>query len=201
VNPALPDGPAVQSGGSAVSDAPPAAPPPDWLRHTLTITGPAGSVAKFRAAASGPGTIPWHLDLDHEEARLLAPMITEGVEARLLARALRAAIAVNHAKVLAGEGRGCAFDLHRLVPVPASILALGDDAPAARHWLWSHWGTVWPLRHVRSLERHEDRRLRRTARFVVAFRSADWTPWQAISRLRRDWSDLVFAIQPHYDDG
>ena len=196
----LPDRHALSGGEPAASDAPPP-PPPDWLHHTLTISGPAGSVAKFREAARGPGSIPWHLDLDHEAARLLAPMITEGIEARLLARALREAIAANHDKVLAGEGRGCPFDLHRLVPVPASILALGDDAPAARHWLWSHWGTVWPLRHVRRLDRHVDRRLRRTARFVVAFWSADWTPWQAIRQLRRDWPDLIFDIRPRYDDG
>jgi hypothetical protein len=56
-------------------------------------------------------------------------------------------------------------------------------------------------RHVRSLDRHADRRLPRTARFVVEFWSADWTPWQAIRQLRRDWSDLIFDIRPHYDDG
>jgi hypothetical protein len=195
----LPDSQALRTGGSAARDAP--RPPPDWLGHTLTVTGPAGSVGQFRTAARGPGTIPWHLDLVHEEVRLLAPMLSEGIEARLLARALREAIAANHDKVLAGEGHDCPFDLHRLVPVPASILALGDDAAAARQWLWSHWGTVWPLRQVRILDRHADRRLRRTARFVVQFRSADWTPWQAIGRLRLDWSELNFDIRPHYDDG
>jgi hypothetical protein len=194
----LPDRQALRGGEPAAREAPP---PPDWLRHTLTISGPAGSVATFREAAHGPGTIPWHLDLDHEEARLLAPMISEGIEARLLARALREAIEANHHRVLAGEGPGCPFDLHRLIPVPLSILSLGDDDPAARQWLRSHWGTVWPLRHVRVLDRHADRRLRRTARLVIAFRSADWTPWQAIRRLRRDWSDLIFDIRPHYDDG
>jgi len=170
-------------------------------RRQEAISGPAGSVGKFREAARGPGTIPWHLDLDHEEARLLAPMITEGIEARLLARALREAIEASHHKMLAGQGRGCPFDLHRLVPVPDSILALGDDDPAATAWLRSHWGTDWPLRHVRILDRNADRRLRRTARLVLEFWSADWTPWQAITRLRRDWSDLIFAVRPHYDDG
>ncbi len=193
----LPDRQPPRGGEPAARDAP----PPDWLRHTLTISGPAGSVATFREAAHGPGTIPWHLDLDHEEARLLAPMISQGIEARLLARALREAIEANHHRVLAGEGPGCPFDLHRLIPVPLSILSLGDDDPAARQWLRSHWGTVWPLRQVRVLDRHADRRLRRTARLVIAFRSADWTPWQAIRRLRRDWSDLIFDIRPHYDDG
>ncbi len=192
---------AARKGELVAGDAPPVLPRPDWLRHTLTISGPTGSVEKFQERARGPGSIPWRLDLDHEEARLLAPMITEGIEARLLARALRDAIEASHHKVLAGQGRGCPFDLHRLVPVPDSILALGDDDPAAADWLRSHWGTTWPLRHVRILDRNADRRLRRTARLVIEFWSADWTPWQAITHLRRGWPDLIFAIRPQYDDG
>ena len=50
----------------------------DWLRNRLTVSGPAGEVARFRAAARGTGGIPWQLDLDHEEARLLAPMAGQG---------------------------------------------------------------------------------------------------------------------------
>jgi hypothetical protein len=191
---------APRKGELVAGDAPPERSRPDWLRHTLTISGPAGSVAKFQETARGPGTIPWRLDLDHEEARLLAPMITEGIEARLLARALRDAIEASHHKVLAVQGRGCPFDLHRLVPVPDAILALGDDDPASTIWLRSHSGTTLPLRHVRILDRNADRRLRRTERLVIEFWSADWTPWQAIAGLRRDWPDLIFDIRPHYDD-
>src|SRR5271165_4140123 len=73
---------------------------PDWLRTTLTVSGPATAVARFRRAANGTGGIPWHLDLDHEEARLLAPMAAAGIEARLLARDLRAVIAARHDRVL-----------------------------------------------------------------------------------------------------
>ncbi len=192
---------AARKGELGAGDAPAERSRPDWLRHTLTISGPTGPVARFQEAARGPGTIPWRLDLDHEEARLLAPMITEGIEARLLARALRDAIEANHHKVLAGQERGCPFDLHRLVPVPESVLALGNDDPAATSWLRSHWGTTWPLRHVRILDRNADRRLRRAARFVIEFWSADWTPWQAITRLRRSWPDLIFDIRPHYENG
>ena len=36
----------------------------DWLFHRLVMTGPAATVAAFRAAASGAGTIPWRLDGD-----------------------------------------------------------------------------------------------------------------------------------------
>lgn len=175
----------------------------DWLRHLLTVSGPAAEVEEFRAAAKGTGAVPWHLDLDAEEARLFAPMATEGADARALARELRAIIAARHDRVLASwAGPGtCPLDLHRLIPVPNAILALGDDDPAAQAWLRTHWGTTQKLRHVRIVEENADRRLRRSARIAIEFWSADWTPWQAILRLRRDWPKLVFAIRPRYDDG
>ena len=136
---------------------------PDWLRNTLTVSGPATAVAQFRTAANGTGAIPWHLDLDHEEARLLAPMATAGIEARLLARELREVIAARHERVLAlwAQPGRCPLDLHRLIPVPGAILRLGDDLPAAKTWLWTHWGTTQPLRQVRIVADQPDRRLRR----------------------------------------
>lgn len=174
----------------------------DWLRHRLTVSGPAGEVARFHAAARGTGGIPWHLDLDHEEARLLAPMAGQGPDARALARELREVIAARHDRLLARwqEAGGCPFDLHRLIPIPACILALGEDAPAARAWLWAHWGTTQPLRQVRLREENADRRLRRSARIAFEFLSADWTPWQAFRRLRRDWPTLIFAVDPRYGE-
>jgi hypothetical protein len=174
----------------------------DWLRHVLTVSGPATTVAAFRDAAMGAGAIPWHLDLDHEAARLLAPMATAGADARVLAHELRDAVAAHHARVLAQIARGgvCPLDLHRLIPVPQRVLRLGPDDPASQLWLWQHWGTPQPLRHVRVLDRQTDRRLRRSARFVVEFFAADWTPWPALVRLRQDWA-LVFAIRPEYGDG
>ena len=175
----------------------------DWLGHLLTVSGPAAEVQKFREAARGTGAVPWHLDLDAEEARLFAPMATEGAEARALARELRDIIAARHDRVLANWARpgACPLDLHRLIPVPGALLALGEDAPATQEWLRAHWGTTQPLRHVRIVEENADRRLRRTGRIVMDFWSADWTPWQAILRLRRDWGKLVFAVTPRYDDG
>ena len=174
----------------------------DWLRHRLTVSGPAAEVARFRAAARGTGGVPWHLDLDHEEARLLAPMAGQGRVARSLARELREVIAARHDQVLTRwhEPGGCPLDLQRLIPIPDAILALGEDAPAAQHWLWSHWGTTYPLRQVRLLQENADRRLRRSARLVYEFLSADWTPWQAIMRLRRDWPKLVLAVDPRYGE-
>ena len=64
----------------------------------------------------------------------------------------------------------------------------------------SHWGTT-QLRAVRIRAEGADRRLRRKAEIVYEFRSADWTPWQAILRLRRDWPKLVLTVRPSYQDG
>jgi site-specific recombinase XerD len=50
----------------------------DWLLNRLTVSGPAAEVARFRAAARGTSAVPWSLDLDQEEARLLAPMASAG---------------------------------------------------------------------------------------------------------------------------
>ena len=174
----------------------------DWLRHVLRISGPAAEVVRFQAAARGAAAIPWHLDLDHEEARLLGPMVTEGIAARVLARELRAAVAAHHARVVAQVAAGgvCPFDLHRLVPVPEAILRLGPDDPASIRWLWTHWGTLQALRHVRLLEGEGDRRLRRTARLALEFYAADWSPWQALLRMRARWPVLVFDLRPDYGD-
>ncbi len=176
----------------------------DWLRHTLTLSGPAADVAAFQIRARGPSAIPWHLDLDHEEMRLLAPMAAAGPAARGLAHELREQLAAHQERVLAAAdqpGGGCPLDLHRLLPIPGRLLMLGSDAPASRLWLWTHWGTLQPLRHVRVLEHVADARLKRIARVAWEFWSADWTPWPAIVRLRQDWPDLMFDVRPHYDDG
>ena len=172
----------------------------DWFWTTVTVSRPAGTVARFRRTACGTNAAPWHVDLDYEEARLLAAMASAGAEARLLARALREVIAARQERVSshwAGPGR-CLFDLHRLVPIPADILALGSGDPASLRWRQENWGTAKPLRHVTILDRLEDKRLRRSARFSVRFQSADWTPWQAILRLRREWHELVFNVRPDY---
>lgn len=63
---------------------------------------------------------------------------------------------------------GCPLDLHRLIPISDAILALREDAPAARQGLWTHWSTTQPLRQVRVLEENGDGRLRRSARVVFA---------------------------------
>ena len=95
----------------------------------------------------------------------------------------------------------CPLDLHRLIAVPARVLRLGPDNPASLRWLQTHWGTSQALRHVRVLDGDADRRRRRTAVVTYAFYSADWSPWQALLRLRADWPSLVFELRPEYGDG
>ncbi|MDT8278865.1 hypothetical protein RQ734_22700, partial [Roseomonas mucosa] len=123
--------------------------------------------------------------------------------ARILARRLRDAAAANHQRAIAriGTDYSCPFDLHRLLPVPPGILRLGPDDPDSRTWLWTHWGTTRPLRHVRELESTLDGRKRRMAELRVEFWSADWSPWQALRRIRRDWPALSFDLRPDYADG
>lgn len=200
----------MKDGGHANPVAPATAPQgvpapthPDWLRHALTLTGPAFDVAAFQAEAHGPSAIPWHRDPDDEEMRLLVLMTSSGASARGLARDLREQVAQRQDRVHAAAARSggdCPLDLHRLVPIPNRILQLGCDAPQSRLWLWTHWGTLWPLRHVRVLDDLVDGRLKRSARVAWEFWSADWTPWQALVRLRQDWPSLMFDLRPDYGD-
>ena len=97
----------------------------------------------------------------------------------------------------------CPLDLHRLLPVPAALLRLGPDHLEARRWLWEHWGTTWPLRHVAELPAPKagQQPVREPGRLRLGFWSADWTPWPAIARLRRDWPALRFEVRPVYDAG
>ena len=177
------------------------------------MTGPAATVAAFRAAASGAGTIPWRLDgdsLQEDWFHLLVNSAQRSLSltgARVLAGQLREAVEHRHAVAVArvGHSRACPLDLHALVPVPAAVLLFGPDHPDALAWLWQHWGTTQALRHVApdtaptrtlapELAVGEDR-------LQLSFWSADWTPWRALERIRADWPSLRFGLQPHYDAG
>jgi hypothetical protein len=190
-------------------------------------------VEEFRHAAAGTGIIPWHLDLDVLEEdwflRLMSPPrgpateppVLSAVGARVLARQLREAVAARQeaAIALVGHSRACPFDLHALVPVPDDILRLGPDDPGSLAWLWEHWGTTEPLRHVENAtsqrisgggdvdlgstgERQHHSRHQKTAggrKIVFTFWSADWTPWRALSQIAAAWPALSFDVRPHYE--
>jgi len=178
----------------------PGLPQPDWLQTTLCITGPADTLAAFRAAAAGAGVVPWAMDYDRLEEDwfylLMAPppsrRAISAAGARILARRLREAAWARHEEALSRVAtcRACPFDLHRLLPVPPDILRLGDDHPRALAWLWQYWGTTWPLRRVETLPD--------TAAFRVRFWSADWTPWPALTHLRSHWPHLHLVARPAY---
>jgi hypothetical protein len=60
---------------------------------------------------------------------------------------------------MGGQGQGCPFGLHALLPVPDAILDLGPTHPEALAWLAAHWG-VTKLCQVNVLKRPKpDRRL------------------------------------------
>ena len=198
---------------TSVTGAPLRLPHTDWLYHRLPVTGPVATVAAFRAAAAGAGTIPWRLDLDSLEEDWFHLLVNPAhralslAGARVLAGQLRDAVEHRQAVAVArvGHSRACPFDLHALVPVPAAVLHLGPDHPDALVWLWQHWGTTQALRHVTpdtsptrtpapELAAGEDR-------LPLSFWSADWTPWRALARIRADWPGLRFDVQPQYDAG
>jgi hypothetical protein len=200
-----------------------ASPHPDWLYHRLEVAGDADLVTLFRHAARGPGAIPWADDLGPAEEdwfHLLLAAPPEGQKraislqgARILAGQLRDAVERRREMASVRAGRGgssggecpgaCPLDLHRLVPVPGEVLRLGPGHPRTRRWLWARWGTTWPLRHVveQPAPKAGQRPVREPGRLRLGFWSADWTPWPAIARLRRDWPALRFDVRPRYDAG
>jgi hypothetical protein len=186
----------------------------DWLHHRLTIIGAADQLAAFRHAAVGAGIIPWQIDLDRLEEDVFHLLVVPPLHqprtlsvagSRVLAEQLREAVGRRRERAVArvGVSQACLFDLHALVPVPDEILRLGPDDPATLAWLWEHWGTTEPLRHVaEDVVAGQDAR-RPTAEhdaIHVTFWSADWTPWRALESLTERWQGLRFDVRPTYGE-
>lgn len=180
---------------------------PDWLAHTLTVSGPADRVAAFRTAAAGPGILPLQdrarLEEDVMHALLAPPPALRGISlvgARILAGQIGDRIDIHMARA-AGRGAVCPFDLNALIPVPLVLSGLPPDDPRLCVWLWRHWGTTWPLRQVAedpSAAPDQGARPAGQARCRYRFWSADWTPWPALRAIRTGWPDLCFVIDVHY---
>ena len=182
----------------------------DWLYHRFRVSGPAVELDGFRHAAAGTGTIPWQLDLQAAEEdwfHLLATPARRDLSltaSRMLAAQLREAVERRHALAVArvGHSRACPLDLHALVPVPSDILRLGPDHPHAQIWLWQHWGTTEPLRHVAPRSPDKEASAPGTAAgestFRIGFWAADWTPWRAFERIQAEWPALRFEVRPDY---
>lgn len=179
---------------------------PDWIGNRLEVHGPAEDVAAFRRAAEGAGVVPWRMDDRAAGERWLGLILAAAggragtglaAEARGMAGELRAAwLDEASAAAEASVSGGCPLDLHALLPVPAAVLALGPDDPAALRWMWENWGTTWPLRRVHIAE--PARAADGESALVYGFFSADWSPWQALVRMRRRWRALRFRLVPKY---
>jgi len=191
----------------AASHVQPALGHPAWLYHRLTITGPAGAVEEFAAAARGSGVVPWQLDsaaLEEDVFNLAAAqppaqrrLSIEGC--RVLARQFRDRVEARQARAaaLVGRSRACPFDLHTLLPVPDAILQLGPNHPQASAWLLENWGTADTLRHVAwRPDARPGRRLSRDHAVIgYGFFTAGDTPHAAVSALAVHWPALRFALQ------
>jgi hypothetical protein len=191
----------------------------DWLYHRLSVFGPEAALTDFRTVAAGAGTVPWPLDHDRMAEDifhlLVAPTAGAGslvaparslslAAARILADQLCAAVARRHALAVGrvGHSRACPFDLHALIPVPNAVLLCGHDDPAALDWLWAHWGTTQPLRHVEEVgvgAATRERPAAGEAAWAVAFWSADWTPWRALAQMTAHRPALRFDMRPLYN--
>ena len=150
----------------------------DWLRTLLTVSGPATEVGRFRAAARGTGAVPWHLDLDHEEAQLYAPMAAlRAPRHRRLARQLGEVIAARRACWRGRRRRALSpldFTVDRGTGTTPSCR--WEGAATAQRSLWAHWAAT--LHCARS-------GWRRTTRFAASAHGSvvydpalppDWTP-------------------------
>jgi hypothetical protein len=178
-------------------------PNPEWLPHDLTISGPNDVLARFRAAATGQGMIPWVIDYDRMEEDLVLEMLTpppaeRGISvdgARILARQLRGMVElldIQAAEATHGS-KACPLDLNALVPLPDQILGLGPSDPNAVNWLWENWGTTWPLRGVEVVTSAEEVEAEKGG-LRYRFWSADWTPWRALASIKSHWPELMFQI-------
>jgi hypothetical protein len=157
----------------------------------VTFTGPADQVKALEVAAAGSGVVPWINDYDQMQENWFLWLMSQRTglhTSKLLSRQLREVAAEIHESAVSyvGMSRACPFDLFSLVPIPASILRLGEDDPKARAWMWEHWSTTWPLRYVERLPVDKG--------FRVAFWSADWTPWRALEAVMHRWPGLTMRV-------
>ena len=179
-----------------------------WLYHHLTISGPAEAVASLADTARGAGVVPWRLEtarveedifnLAASQPRAIRSLTIEGC--RILARQFRDQVEDRAAQAAArvGRSRTCPFDLHALLPVPASILELSLTHPQAQAWLTQHWGlTDSPRQVAERPHATAGRRLPSGHRVIgYSFFTAGETPHAAIAQLGPRWPALRFVLQP-----
>ncbi len=188
--------------------AEPATPAADWLFHHLTISGPDEPLRAFATAARGSGVIPWQLDYAALEEDVFVRAVSQPPSrrtltvagCRILARQFRDRVAAHQARAaaLVGQSQACPFDLHTLLPVPATLLERGPTDPAALAWLTANWGVSDRLHQV--AVRHSATMGRRlpNGHDVVGygFFTAGETPHAALVHLAGRWPRLRFRLLP-----
>ena len=198
-----------QTGDREIGEIALALPTPDWLHHTLTVTGSADRLAGFCGAARGPGVLPFRcedrLQEDWLHLLLAPPPELRGISvegARILSGQLRERVEIRAQAALQDrQAAVCPLDLHALVPMPDALLRSGPDDPRVIAWLWTHWGTTWPLRQVteEGLSIPEIQALPSGQNgFRYQFWSADWTPWRALTAIKVGWPDITIRIAIDY---
>ena len=179
--------------------------------HHLTVCGPAEIVDAFAAARAARGSSrgDWILPTSRR------PCLIWRCRNRRPGEPSRSKPAVSWRGNFAtgrgasgarrGVGRpqsGVSVDLHRLLPVPASILQLGPVHAAALAWLATHLGISDRLRQVTLRENATTGRRRPRGHAVIGcgfFTTGD-TPHAAISRLAACWPALRLMLQPRPAD-
>ncbi|WP_338929164.1 hypothetical protein WDZ11_22465 (plasmid) [Roseomonas mucosa] len=177
----------------------------EWLPFRLTAAGAAAELESFAAAARGSGITPWRIDFAAMEEdlfhRLAARYPRSGrlslEGCRVFAAQLRERTQDRRRRDLdaAAGSRACPFDLHALLPVPASVLLFGPDHPEAKRWLRNHWGTG-ELRRVELLPSTPGRQAKDQAELRLSFFAADAGPAAAVRRLGRVWPGLQLNLRP-----
>jgi hypothetical protein len=169
-------------------------------------------VAAFAAAARGAGVIPWRLDFADIEETVFTLAVSQPAGrrsltvdgCRILARQFRDKVEAHQARAVARlrDSLACPFDLHRLLPVPDSILQLGPAHPDALAWLAREGGIADRLRQVVvRANATAGRRLPRGHTVVsYGFFTAGDTPHAAVSRLAARWPALRLIVQPRPAD-
>lgn len=183
-----------------------------WLYHHLTISGPADRVAALAEAARGSGIVPWRIDgarieedvfhLAASQPKELRSLSIEGC--RILARQFRERVEAHAARAaaLAQSSKGCPFDLHSLLPVPAEMLAHERTHPSAQAWLLEHWGLSDAPRQV-TLRPQAAAGRRLPAGHTVCgygFFTGGETPHAAVATIAAAWPDLRLVLQPQLAD-
>jgi hypothetical protein len=179
-----------------------------WRYHHLTIKGPTDNLAAFAVAACGPGIIPWAIDGAAVEEDIFIRAVSQPGRSRslsvagcrILARQFRDRIEAREAKArgLIGVNRACPFDLHVLVPIPATILAQGHDHPAALSWLAQNWGiTDLPRRVVVRPDAGPGRRQKAGYGVIgYGFFTAETSPTPAINTIAQHLPALEIQLRP-----